>query len=273
MLESDVQPFLDIVQKIYADLPATVTTVFSQEAPKTAQPNPAVPGVGPSSLSLDSQPKKTTGLVRSTQSFKVLIECPIIVVLLFQLHPRYTQVNIPKFMPLIAHALSLVAPKPALTTHRTAYVDFLAAQVKVSLYSGVVWNMRDVELAPFSGDRLCLSLPTCSAVLPITCGLIKTKSLRVLLLFFSTVLTNALPQERYSATIRNGFVLLIGCYHSKELLIATRHILATDFRSGFVSQIDTLLDEQVLIGSGRTSFETIRFASSYASPIITFANS
>jgi transformation/transcription domain-associated protein len=41
-------------------------------------------------------------------------------------------------------------------------------------------------------------------------------------------------------------------------LIATRHILATEFRVGFISQIDTLLDEQVLIGSGRTSFETLR---------------
>lgn len=44
----------------------------------------------------------------------------------------------------------------------------------------------------------------------------------------------------------------------QELLIATRHILATDFRAGFVSQIDTLLDEGVLIGTGRTSYETLR---------------
>jgi transformation/transcription domain-associated protein len=47
-------------------------------------------------------------------------------------------------------------------------------------------------------------------------------------------------------------------YTLQELLIATRHILATDFRNGFVSQIDTLLDENVLIGTGRTSFETLR---------------
>jgi transformation/transcription domain-associated protein len=57
--------------------------------------------------------------------------------------------------------------------------------------------------------------------------------------------------------------LLISCPSEsaairKELLIATRHILATDFRLGFVSQIDTLLDEKVLIGVGRTSYETLR---------------
>jgi transformation/transcription domain-associated protein len=30
----------------------------------------------------------------------------------------------------------------------------------------------------------------------------------------------------------------------QELLVATRHVLATDFRRGFFSQIDTLLDER-----------------------------
>lgn len=44
----------------------------------------------------------------------------------------------------------------------------------------------------------------------------------------------------------------------RELLIATRHILATEFRKGFVPHIDTLIDEQVLIGNGRTCYETLR---------------
>ena len=38
----------------------------------------------------------------------------------------------------------------------------------------------------------------------------------------------------------------------KELLVATRHILATDFRNGFFAQKDILLDENVLVGEGRT---------------------
>jgi transformation/transcription domain-associated protein len=41
-------------------------------------------------------------------------------------------------------------------------------------------------------------------------------------------------------------------------MIALRHILSTDFRAAFVAYIETLLDENVLIGSGRTSFETLR---------------
>ena len=48
----------------------------------------------------------------------------------------------------------------------------------------------------------------------------------------------------------------------KDILVATRHILATDFRVGFFTQIDVLLDDNVLIGSGysaiRASHETLR---------------
>ncbi len=44
----------------------------------------------------------------------------------------------------------------------------------------------------------------------------------------------------------------------KELLVATRHVLSTEYRAHFVGQIDTLLDERVLIGTGVTSHETQR---------------
>ena len=44
----------------------------------------------------------------------------------------------------------------------------------------------------------------------------------------------------------------------KELLVATRHILSTDFRQSFVSKIDLLLNEKVLIGTGVTSHDTLR---------------
>ena len=44
----------------------------------------------------------------------------------------------------------------------------------------------------------------------------------------------------------------------RELLIAARHILATDLRSRFIPCIDQLFDENLLIGSGWTTRETVR---------------
>ena len=172
-LENEVQAFLDIVQKIYTELPNTVALTFEaspKDAPAavtttsttattttttTATPttvggvitNPVVgasapelaadptllPGASPaarSAAALQKKPKPAK-LVRSMQSFKVLTECPIIVVLLFQLYPRFLQSNIPKFMPRIVNTLGLLAPPSAPITHHAAYVDFIAAQVKV----------------------------------------------------------------------------------------------------------------------------------------------
>ena len=40
--------------------------------------------------------------------------------------------------------------------------------------------------------------------------------------------------------------------------MTTRHILSTDFREHFVGQIDTLLDERVLLGTGITTRELQR---------------
>jgi transformation/transcription domain-associated protein len=44
----------------------------------------------------------------------------------------------------------------------------------------------------------------------------------------------------------------------KELLVATRHILFTDFRLPFLRYVDLLLDENVIVGTGLTSRETLR---------------
>ena len=150
------------------------------------------------------------------QSFKVLTECPIIVVLLFQLYPRFVPVNIPKFMPLIVTTLGLQIPPQARMTHRLAYTDFIASQVKTLSFLAYVLRGFAEHLQPYKEN-----IPKCVIQLLLNC-----------------------PNE--SASVR------------KELLIATRHILATDFRVGFVSQIDTLLEEKVLIGTGRTSYETLR---------------
>lgn len=44
----------------------------------------------------------------------------------------------------------------------------------------------------------------------------------------------------------------------RELLIASRHILATDLRNKFVSHMERLFDEDVLLGRGWTTYESLR---------------
>ncbi|GIY24537.1 hypothetical protein CEXT_37341 [Caerostris extrusa] len=44
----------------------------------------------------------------------------------------------------------------------------------------------------------------------------------------------------------------------KELLIAARHILATELREKFVGCLEELFDESVLIGTGWTAYESLR---------------
>ncbi|XP_043711461.1 transformation/transcription domain-associated protein-like [Telopea speciosissima] len=44
----------------------------------------------------------------------------------------------------------------------------------------------------------------------------------------------------------------------KELLVALKHVLGTDFKRGLFPLIDTLLEERVLVGSGRACFDTLR---------------
>jgi len=53
-----------------------------------------------SAQGLENADKTKPGvLVRSTDSFKVLIECPLIVMFLFQLYPKYIQSNIQVGVP------------------------------------------------------------------------------------------------------------------------------------------------------------------------------
>ena len=68
-LEHKVQPFLDFVRKLYGNLKLTMNSILGRP-------------VRSHSLGPNKQ------LARSTESFKVLTECPLIVMLLFQLYPR-----------------------------------------------------------------------------------------------------------------------------------------------------------------------------------------
>ena len=142
-------------------------------------------------------------IIPAMASFKVLTECPLIVMLLFQLYPRFIQTDIPVLMPLMVSTLSLTARTEYLHMHKAAHAEFVAAQVKT-------------------------------------------------LSFFTYLLKSfAKEMSRYHKQIPASVVELLWCCPAdavttrKELLVATRHILATEFRVGFHAHIHDLQSDNL----------------------------
>lgn len=99
VLEDQVQPFLDIVQEIFQNMESTVKEAFDN--PDQISTPSSVASPRPMSPAADIPDAPSKILPKSMFSFKVLTECPIIVVLLFQSYRRSAADNIMKFVPLI----------------------------------------------------------------------------------------------------------------------------------------------------------------------------
>ncbi|OAD08306.1 hypothetical protein MUCCIDRAFT_32523, partial [Mucor lusitanicus CBS 277.49] len=240
VLEDQVQPFLDIVQEIFRNMEQTVKDVF--DAPSTPIGS-ATPGTNPllatsprpnspAAAELPESPSKP--LPKSMFSFKVLTECPIIVVLLFQSHRRFATENIMKFVPLIFQTLSLQAKPQAEAAN--------AAQARGEVFVGVSSEIRNRSVY---NDFIVAQ--------------VKTMSFLAYILRSYATLLRSFQNQIPDVVLR----LLRECPPEssgtrKELLVATRHILSTDFRASFVPKIDLLLNEKVLIGTGVTSHDTLR---------------
>lgn len=249
-LQDRVQPFLDLIQEMFETMEQAVQDTFDnvtsapagQGVPSTPSTYSQSPRPGSPATSLTSGPagdigsehQQTRMLLKGMQSFKVLAECPIIVVSLFQTYRSVVNRNVKQFVPLIKNVLSLQA-KPQQKAHqeaealgriftgvskeirnRAAFGDFITAQVKTMSFLAYLLRVYAQQLNDF--------LP----VLPdIVVRLLKD-----------------CPREKSGAR--------------KELLVAIRHIINFNFRKIFLKKIDELLDERTLIGDGLTVYETMR---------------
>ncbi|KAI9818249.1 MAG: hypothetical protein M1832_004465 [Thelocarpon impressellum] len=246
VLADRVQPFLDLIQEMFQTMEQTVKDTFDNPAqssvaampltpsnPGTFQsPRPGSPMPSVSEVGVEQQ--TTRVLLKGMQSFKVLAECPIIVVSLFQAHRNCVHKNVKLFVPLIKDVLLLQAP-PQERAHaeareqnkiftgvspkirnRTAFGEFITAQVKTMSFLAYLLRVYAQQLTDF--------LPTLPQIV--------------------VRLLQDCPRERSSAR--------------KELLVAIRHIINFNFRKIFLNKIDDLLDERTLIGDGLTVYETMR---------------
>lgn len=250
-LADRVQPFLDLIQEMFESMEQVVQDTFDNPTSATSQGIPSTPGSHqysqsprPSSPATASntgsagdignkqQPPRM--LLKGMQSFKVLAECPIIVVSLFQSYRNCVNKNVKLFVPLIKNVLLLQA-KPQEKAHqdaeaqgtiftgvskeirnRAAFGDFITAQVKTMSFLAYLLRVYAQQLNDF--------LPTLPDIV--------------------VRLLKDCPREKSSAR--------------KELLVAIRHIINFNFRKIFLKKIDELLDERTLIGDGLTVYESMR---------------
>ncbi|CAJ0885247.1 10109_t:CDS:10 [Entrophospora sp. SA101] len=225
LLEDQVQPFLDIVKLMYENMEQTVRDAFDTPGTAAATPSastpvqssaPIPPSPRPSSPVPDvttHEPTPNKVLADSLHSFKVLTECPIIVVLIFQSHRNVVNGNILNFLPLIIRTLSL-QPRPQAEAHESA-------KARGEIFIGVAPGIRDrVKYTEFIVAQ------------------VKTLA--------------------FLAYVLRAYTTELSHYQDQELLVATRHILSTEFRNGFINKLDILLNEKVLIGTGVTAYDTLR---------------
>ena len=239
LLREYVPEFLKFVQSLYSNLEATRSTLFkmplsaaqvasasSALASEAAAGSSAV-NQGQSAQSSDAPtsinsananvpPVSIEVSMKSTSSFKVLTECPLIVMLLFQLYPEHVRKHVKIFIPLMISALKLAPPNVSPDTPmppivRARFSEMVACQVKTLSFLTYLLKGFRQQMQPYE-------------------KVIATAVVELL---------QRCPVKAVSTR--------------KELLVATRHILATDFRKGFFQFVNILLNEDILMGTGRQS--------------------
>lgn len=250
VMQSKVQQFLDLIQELFQQAEKVVKDQLDNAssasntqnaAPSTPggsqanfqSPRPASPVASVTDLGADPQ-QQNRRLLAGMQSFKVLSECPIIVVSIFQIYRNAVQTNVRAFVPLIKNVLCLQA-----SAQKQAHAD---AAAKGKIHTGVSPAIKD--RAAF-GEFITAQVKTMSF-------------LAYLLRQYQSQLLDFLP------TLPEIVVrLLKDCPKEKsgtrkELLIAIRHVISYNCRQIFLPKIDELLDERTLTGDGLTVYETMR---------------
>lgn len=228
---NEVQFFLLFVKEVYNDLPKHMPKIFEPKQPirvkdlkdlnleQLLNETYTLTQIQAEKKTTDGANANYTLIPKGVYSLKVLQELPIIVVLMYQIYKQYVHQEVANFVPLIMSTISL--------------------QPSVQLRSQPNFN-KEIYV-DFMGAQ------------------IKTLSfLAYIIRLFQDVIVSHAP-----AMVKGMIGLLQTCpkevtHLRKELLIAARHILATDLRNKFVGSMDKLFDEDLLLGRGYTTYESLR---------------
>ncbi|XP_050292389.1 uncharacterized protein LOC126733218 isoform X1 [Quercus robur] len=217
-LENEVQPFLDFVCKIYQNFKLTVSHFFESGA------------VGGE----DVKPMDTLSSSSSDQA-----------------------------LTLGSAAAGSGQLNPSTRSFKIVTESPLVVMFLFQLYSRLV-QTNIPHLLPLM--VAAISVPGPEKVPPhLKTHFIELKGAQVKTVSFLTYLLKSFADyiRPHEESICKSIVnLLVTCSDSvtirKELLVALKHVLGTDFKRGLFPLIDTLLEERVLVGTGRACFETLR---------------
>lgn len=244
------QPFLDLILEIFDGMEQTVKDTFDVQT--TSQVNAVVgtgtpnnngtPGspVASSSQSLnapDAEAQQTRQLVKSTQSFKVVAECPIIVVSIFQARHQLAPKNIDYFTSRIKTALRLEA-EPQKRAHEES-------RARGVIFTGVAKEIKAKGQAGAFGEFMTAQVKTMSF-------------LAYLLRGFANSLQEILPSLPDTTVRLLQDVPRAHTATRKELLVAIRHIINFPFRNIFLPIILPLLDARTLVADSLTADISLR---------------
>jgi len=227
----EIQTFLQFVKGIYRDLPSHLNKIFEPRSPikikELSELNiEAILAETFTSTVVLTESRTPDGnnisynlIPKGLLSLKVLQELPIIVVLMYQLYKHNVHQDVAEFIPLIMTTITL---QPS-------------AQHKANP------GFNKEIFVDFIGAQ------------------IKTLSF---LAYIIRIYQETVAQQ--AALMVKGILgLLTLCpmevaHLRKELLIASRHILATDLRLQFIPFMERLFDENLLFGKGWTTNESLR---------------
>jgi transformation/transcription domain-associated protein len=210
------------------------------------------------SMSLPKSPARLSP--HSVASFRVLTECPLIVMLMFQLYPKYLRGNISTLIQVMMEALGLRPPSIDTIEHRYQQALRAVASTQQSIIDAESTTTPTQSNSPQKDRQNDPKLDGAarrryfSKCRELVAAQAKTLSfLTYLLRGFSNDLK---PYEDRLAG--NVISLMANCPREfistrKELLVASRHLLNSEFRNGFFRHVDALLDEKNLMGSHHRS--------------------
>nr|CAH7738954.1 unnamed protein product [Callosobruchus chinensis] len=221
-----IQRFLQFVKSIYSNLPNHMDKIFEPRPPIKVKDLSEVNMETFTMTIIQTETRNKDGTLnayylipKAVLSLKVLQELPIIVVLMYQLYKMNVYQDVSDFIPLIMNTITL---QPTLEQRQA---DTFNKEIFVD----------------FMGAQ------------------IKTLSF----LAYIIKIYQEVVQAHATKMVQGMLGLLTLCpqevaHLRRELLIAARHILATDLRNNFVPHMEKLFDEDVLLGRGWTTHESLR---------------